>query len=407
MNLSTQLRIILLLAGVAIWFGIYWFGKRRAAPRNLVDVADDELPSREVAVFAESEEIDEEALDTPAYMRRQGQRDVRQDYEPRIANVGDYDGIDAVHDDGRQFVDIAVHNSRRESVPAYEDAQSQPVTSAAHADPVYVDAPLANTQSATTIQHDEPTFTTRHEPRVSFDDEFAVSAAEPQVSASALPEFAVTAEPVIAAHESEPQAVPVVAEPVVTSYQAPVRTANHESVPTPMLSEEVARKSAPVVEAAVTPAPKPAETQKSSGNATARRKIIALRLPMAERVAGDQLLPLLQREQLQHGKFSIFHRLHETQAVFSVASMVEPGTFDPATMQTQQFPGVTLFMQLPGPLDGLIAYDQMMSCAQRLAHATGGVLQDERGSKLTAQTMERLREGVLDFQHLIGSTASL
>jgi cell division protein ZipA len=128
---------------------------------------------------------------------------------------------------------------------------------------------------------------------------------------------------------------------------------------------------------------------------------------MPERVAGSELLSLLQREQLQHGKFSIFHRMHETQAVFSVASMVEPGTFDPAAMATQQFPGVTLFMQLPGPLDGLIAYDQMISCAQRVAHATGGSLQDERGSKLTQQTMERLREEVLDFQHLIGGVTAL
>jgi FtsZ-interacting cell division protein ZipA len=48
----------------------------------------------------------------------------------------------------------------------------------------------------------------------------------------------------------------------------------------------------------------------------------------------------------------------------------------------------------------------MLSCAQRLAHATGGTLQDERGSKLTPHSMERLREEVLDFQHLIGGTVS-
>ncbi len=75
-------------------------------------------------------------------------------------------------------------------------------------------------------------------------------------------------------------------------------------------------------------------------------------------------------------------------------------------MSEQQFPGVTLFMLLPGPADGLVAYDQMLSCAQRLAHATGGVLQDERGSKLTPQAMGKLRDEVLDFQHLIGAMAA-
>jgi cell division protein ZipA len=92
--------------------------------------------------------------------------------------------------------------------------------------------------------------------------------------------------------------------------------------------------------------------------------------------------------------------------VFSVASMVEPGTFDLQAMSEQQFPGVTLFMLLPGPVDGLVAWDQMLSCAQRIAHATGGVLQDERGGKLTPQTLEKLREEVLDFQHLIGASAT-
>lgn len=173
----------------------------------------------------------------------------------------------------------------------------------------------------------------------------------------------------------------------------------------PTLSEAVAaphRAAQPVQQSSAAPA---AGASKSSANA-ARRKIIALRVPMPERVPGAQLLALLQGERLQHGKFNIFHRQHDGGTVFSVASMVEPGSFDLHSMSEQQFPGITLFMLLPGPLDGLVAYDQMLSCAQRIAHATGAVLQDERGSKLTPQSMDKLRNEVLDFQHLLGAVTA-
>ena len=166
----------------------------------------------------------------------------------------------------------------------------------------------------------------------------------------------------------------------------------------PILSEQVA---------AVAPSaqPSPAKASERPSGIRSSRKIVALRVAFPDRVLGSQLMELMKQERVEHGKFSIFHRLHDGNAVFSLASMVEPGTFDLDSMLTQPFPGITLFMLLPGPLDGLIAYDQMLSCAQRIAHATNGIVQDERGSKLTAQAMDRLRDDVLDFQHLIGSVA--
>jgi cell division protein ZipA len=270
--------------------------------------------------------------------------------------------------------------------------------------------PVAAPAISITHLHDEPVFDSPHEPRLSLDDSFVVSAAsEPQLSVTSLPDFEVNSaqQRAVPTPEVSITPVPVVAEPAVTAYQIPARSPDQQQAPTatPTLSD-VVRQPGQLPEAPV-PAAKPAAgNNKPASNPAARRKIIALRLPMAERVAGEQLLSLLQREQLQHGKFGIFHRMHDAQSVFSVASMVEPGTFDPGAMAQQQFPGVTLFMLLPGPVDGLIAYDQMMSCAQRIAHATGGTLQDERGSKLTAQTMERLREEVLDFQHLLGSVVT-
>jgi cell division protein ZipA len=131
-----------------------------------------------------------------------------------------------------------------------------------------------------------------------------------------------------------------------------------------------------------------------------RRKIVALRLAAtAQRFPGQQLRDALEAEGLQHGKYDVFHRSTEDGAsVFSVASMVEPGTFDLERMGTAMYPGVTLFAQLPGPIPGAHAVQELVACGKRLQEALGGTLQDERGVPLTVHRTERLRQEVVDFE---------
>jgi len=138
-------------------------------------------------------------------------------------------------------------------------------------------------------------------------------------------------------------------------------------------------------------APPPAKTVE-------QRQLIALRLAMSEPVSGEQLLSMFKAENLHHGKFNIFHRLHLSETVFSAASMIEPGSFDLAAMSSQSYPGITLFMLLPGPLKPLESFEQMLSCAQRLAQLTSGVVQDESGVLLLESGIERLREKVCNFE---------
>ena len=131
-----------------------------------------------------------------------------------------------------------------------------------------------------------------------------------------------------------------------------------------------------------------------------RRKILALRLAASpHRLEGARLLEVLQVESLQHGKYDIFHRLHDDgTTIFSVASMVEPGTFDLENMPSIQYPGVTLFAQLPGPVLGMHALNELIACARRLQQALGGTLQDDRGVPLTVHRIERLRQEVREFE---------
>lgn len=152
--------------------------------------------------------------------------------------------------------------------------------------------------------------------------------------------------------------------------------------------------------AAATAAPTLSSSQAPQARRVERRKILSLRIAMApQRVEGAKLLEALLAESLQHGKYSIFHRLHtDGSIVFSVASMVEPGTFDLEKVGEELFPGITMFTQLPGPVPGMHALNEMVACARRLQANLGGTLQDERGVPLTVHRIERMRQEVREFE---------
>lgn len=158
--------------------------------------------------------------------------------------------------------------------------------------------------------------------------------------------------------------------------------------------EPAVPQDAPTLSTSSTPAPKRIE----------RRKIIALRLAAGtQRFPGAQLRQTLEEETLDYGKYDVFHRLHtDGSHVFSVASMVEPGTFDLEKMATLTYPGITLFAQLPGPVAGVEAFNQLTTCGKRLQEQLGGTLQDERGVPLTVHRMERLRQEIREFESLHG-----
>lgn len=84
---------------------------------------------------------------------------------------------------------------------------------------------------------------------------------------------------------------------------------------------------------------------------------------------GSDLLEVFQRNSLKFGDMNIFHRIDiSTKAVqFSVASVMEPGTFDLADIGSMSTLGVTMFMQLPGPDDPLAAFEDMLGVAHELA----------------------------------------
>lgn len=169
---------------------------------------------------------------------------------------------------------------------------------------------------------------------------------------------------------------------------------------TPTLEGEGAADAAATDESAAGSDVEPA----SGSGAPARQKIVTLRLVARNRGSfqGDGLILSMRGIGLRRGKFGIFHRFdadEESGVIFSAASLVEPGHFDIENIKEQDFPGISLFMVLPGPIDGVEAFDLMMVAARTLAQSLGGDLLDESGSTLSIQRERYLREEIVAFEH--------
>ena len=134
------------------------------------------------------------------------------------------------------------------------------------------------------------------------------------------------------------------------------------------------------------------------------QKIVTLRLIARDggSFKGDELILSMRGIGLRHGQFGIFHRYDgndEKRTVFSAASLVEPGSFDLANIKEQEIPGISLFLVLPGPVDGVEAFDSMMESARALARTLDADLLDESGSTLSIQRERYMREEIIQYQH--------
>jgi cell division protein ZipA len=147
--------------------------------------------------------------------------------------------------------------------------------------------------------------------------------------------------------------------------------------------------------------PSPEET---IDNAAPEQKIVTLRIVARDKggFPGDELVLTLRGIGMRHGKFGIFHSHESTDisdVVFSAASLVEPGSFDLENIKEQMIPGISLFMVLPGPIDGAKAFDLMVAAARALSQSMNADLLDESGSTLSIQRQRYLREEIIQYQH--------
>ncbi|HEB99501.1 MAG TPA: cell division protein ZipA [Thiotrichales bacterium] len=158
------------------------------------------------------------------------------------------------------------------------------------------------------------------------------------------------------------------------------------------LLEPAGEAPAAAAESAAEPEPEPAPAAEGA----AEEKIVTLYLvaPRGQPFAGPRLLETFEDLGLAYGEMSIYHRLSDDaleRPVFSVANLVEPGTLTPEELLAMNTPGLAIFLRLPGPVEPLAAFDDMLEVARGLAARLRGELRDQDRAPLDEAAALRLR----------------
>ena len=133
-------------------------------------------------------------------------------------------------------------------------------------------------------------------------------------------------------------------------------------------------------------------------------EVIVVSVVMSEEntISGAALLPTLLTLGLRFGDMDIFHR-HQDNAgngkvTFSLANMMNPGTFNLDQIETFSTQGISLFMTLPNAGDPFEVFEQMMSAAKQLSAEFHGQLLDDKRSVMTKQTEQHYISKIREFE---------
>ena len=117
--------------------------------------------------------------------------------------------------------------------------------------------------------------------------------------------------------------------------------------------------------------------------------------------SGEDIESAMAVANLKPGAMDIFHRFdsrYPDRVLFSVANMVNPGTFPMQDMSEFSTPGLLFFSQLPGVRDGMEIYSDMLYAANQLAGELDAVLQDDTHSVLSKQSIQHTRDAIMEHR---------
>ncbi len=93
---------------------------------------------------------------------------------------------------------------------------------------------------------------------------------------------------------------------------------------------------------------------------------------------GEDIVVAAEKTGMVFGHMNVFHRLLEGHPergpVFSMASIIKPGSFDMGTIRELETPAIAFFLTLPAPVPALDAWEKMLPTVQRMAELLEGVV---------------------------------
>lgn len=108
---------------------------------------------------------------------------------------------------------------------------------------------------------------------------------------------------------------------------------------------------------------------------------------------GEDLKDAFLDLDLIHGDKGIYHRYDQNyqNPLFSIASLVEPGTFPIDEMESFEAPGIILFFQPEMVSEPLSVFEDMLSTSHELAKRLDGIEWDEKRKPLTQEKASKIR----------------
>ncbi|WP_066095875.1 cell division protein ZipA [Xanthomonas massiliensis] len=120
---------------------------------------------------------------------------------------------------------------------------------------------------------------------------------------------------------------------------------------------------------------------------------------------GEDIVVAAEKTGMVFGHMNVFHRLVEGHPergpIFSMASILKPGSFDMANIRDMETPAIAFFLTLPAPMTALDAWETMLPTVQRMGELLDGVVLDDGRNALGRQRIAHIRDELraYDRQH--------
>ena len=130
--------------------------------------------------------------------------------------------------------------------------------------------------------------------------------------------------------------------------------------------------------------------------------VIHVKSKSEEGFIGSDLLQILLACELRFGEKDIFHSYENSNdprtLQFSLANMIEPGTFDLDNINSFRTPGVTFFMTLPSNSDPVDSFDRMIETASTLVENLSAKMFDEEHKPMNKTKLSKYESRVAIFK---------